>query len=96
MEVTNKWINENINIIRPETYNNYNILFCYGYAAVNWGDNFEYLDMNTTKRYKKTGIKEAVKQLRKYCKGKTEEEINNINFDTVKDIILKEGYFYKN
>ena len=52
--------------------------------------------MNTTKRYKKTGIKKAIKELRKYCKGKTEEEINNIDFDTVKKIILKEEYFYKN
>ena len=96
MAVTNKWIKENINITRPELYNDYNKLFTYGYALVSWGNNFQYLDMNTTKRYKKTGIKEAIKQLKKYCKGKAEEEINNIDFDTVKDIILKEEYFYKN
>ncbi|WP_300743083.1 hypothetical protein [uncultured Brachyspira sp.] len=96
MAVTNKWINENINIIRPEFYNDYNKLFAYGYALVIWGNNSQYLDMNTTIKYKKTGIKEAIKQLKKYCKGRTEEEINNIDFDTVKDIILKEEYFYKN
>ena len=96
MKVNNKWIKENINITRPEFYNDYNILYTYGYASVTWGDNYEYLDMNTTKKYKKTGIKKAIKELRKYCKGKTEEEINNIDFDTVKEIILKEEYFYKN
>ncbi|MDO6993334.1 hypothetical protein Q5M87_04855 [Brachyspira innocens] len=96
MKVNNKWIKENINITRPEFYNDYNILYTYGYASVTWGDNYEYLDMNTTKRYKKTGIKKAIKELRKYCKGKTEEEINNIDFDTVKKIILKKEYFYKN
>ena len=96
MKVNNKWIKENINITRPEFYNDYNILYTYGYASVTWGGNYEYLDMNTTKRYKKTSIKKAIKELRKYCKGKTEEEINNIDFDTVKEIILKEEYFYKN
>ena len=96
MKINNKWIKENINITRPELYNDYNKLFTYGYASVSWGDNYKYLDMNTTKRYKKTGIKKAIKELRKYCKNKTEKEINNIDFDTVKEIILKEEYFYKN
>ncbi|MEI0517327.1 hypothetical protein [Brachyspira murdochii] len=96
MKVNNKWIKENINITRPELYNDYNKLYTYGYASVTWGDNYKYLDMNITKRYKKTGIKAAIKELRKYCKDKTEEEINNIDFDTVKEIILKEEYFYKN
>lgn len=96
MAVTNKWINENIYITRSELYNNYNQLFTYGYALIIWGNNSRYLDMNTTKRYKKTGIKKAEKELKKYCKGMTEEEINNIDFDTIKDIIIKEKYFYKN
>ena len=61
MKVNNKWIKENINITRPESYNDYNKLFTYGYASVSWGDNYKYLDMNTTKRYKKTVIKKAIK-----------------------------------